>query len=109
MAAGDRCCALGVVRIVIGSVFPDRQIVLECHHGIEDREGHVEYGRLEEHVLDWKRAKSLVSASAWKVMLKFLAACEEEMMAKNKSSKGKLLHRFDEKKANTGNPPFSPI
>lgn len=107
MAAGDRCCAVGVIRLVMGDVFPVRQIVLECHHGIEDRAGAIEFGRIEPYALDWKRARSLVTAAQWKGVLAFVGACEEELMKHHKPAKGKRLEKFEDERPKNNAPPMS--
>ena len=109
MAAGQKCCAVGVIRIVLGDVFPDKGVSLEAHHGIEDDDGQVEYTRLEEHRLGWETARGLVSASDWKAVLKFVAACEKEMMEGHAAAKGKRLEKFDEGKVGKAAVPFSPL
>ncbi|MCC6312361.1 MAG: hypothetical protein IT345_15810 [Trueperaceae bacterium] len=109
MAAGDRCCAVGVVRLVLGDVFDRSEVLLEVHHGIEDAEGCVEYGRLEEHRIAWGEAKALVSAADWKAVLKFVVACEKEVMKSHAPAKGKLLVKFEEKTAGKPAAPFSPL
>lgn len=109
MAAGEKCCAVGVIRLVLGDVFDGKQVVLEAHHGIEDSEGGVEYARLEECVLAWKKARSLVTEKEWDAVLGFIAACEKELMKCHKPAKGKLLKKFDEQHAGKPPVPFSPM
>ncbi|MCE9581746.1 MAG: hypothetical protein K8T20_04430 [Planctomycetes bacterium] len=109
MAAGERCCALGVVRFVLGDVFGAKEVILEAHHGIEDDDGQVEYGRLEEHRLTWGKAKKLVSPAEWKAVLTLVAALEDELIAHHKPAKGKRLEKFDEGKVGKPAVPFSPL
>ncbi|MCE9583174.1 MAG: hypothetical protein K8T20_11840 [Planctomycetes bacterium] len=109
MAAGERCCAVGVVRFMLGDVFAPKEVILEAHHGIEDGEGQVEYTRLEEHRVGWDTAKGLVSAAEWKAVLKFVAACENELVASLPSASGKRLEKFDEGKVGRPSAPFSPL
>ena len=109
MAAGQRCCAVGVIRLILGDVFPEKCVNLEAHHGIEDEDGHVEYTRLEEHPLAWKKAKSLVKAQDWKAVLRFVAACEEALIDGYKPAKGKRLEKFVEEKVGKPAKPFNPL
>ena len=41
MAAGDRCCSVGVVRLVLGEVFDRNEVLLEVDDGIVDTGGGV--------------------------------------------------------------------
>ena len=109
MAAGERCCAVGVIRLVLGDVFSEKTVTLEAHHGIEDGDGNVEYTRLEEHPLGWAKAKTLVPAKDFQAVMRFVAACEKELMAGCAAAKGKRLEKFDEGKVGRPAAPFSPL
>lgn len=109
MAAGQRCCAVGVIRLMLGDVFSPKEVILEAHHGIEDDGGQVEYTRLEEHRIAWGKAKGMVTAAEWKTVMKFIAACEQELMDGHEKAKGKRLEKFDEKKIGKPAIPFSPL
>lgn len=71
--------------------------------------GGVEYGRLEEQRIPWDEARALVSATEWKAVLKFVAACEKEMLKGHAPAKGKLLVKFDEQMVGKPAAPFSPL
>lgn len=105
MSAGQKVCALGVVRFVLGEIFEAREVLLEAHHAIEATDGTLEYTRLEEHRLPWSQAKALVTAADWAAVLRFLAACEGRLSETMK----KPVVKFDESKAGAPAAPFSPL
>ena|SRR5687767_880579 len=88
MAAGDHVHCVGVLRIVVGPVF-SREVVVEVHKGIEDREGDLYYQQLETHSLDWKSFKKLAGKEDFEAVLRVLnkcgAVCSKEMKSLKKS------------------------
>lgn len=109
MAAGERCSAVGVIRLVIAEMFPANEVLAEIHHGIEDNEGEVEYTRLDEHSLTWAQAKALVPPEDWAAVLRFVGAVEADCKKKHPEFKKRALRKFDEKRKKSKVVPFAPL
>jgi len=89
MAAGEHTHCVGVLRIVVGQVF-DREVVVEVHKGIEDRDGDLYYQQLEMHSLDWKTFRRIAGKADFEAVLRVLnkcgAVCSKELKSLKKST-----------------------
>ncbi|MBI2922841.1 MAG: hypothetical protein HYY18_17445 [Planctomycetes bacterium] len=102
MAAGERCCALGVLRIVTSHDF-GKGVWAEMHLGVEDVEGELFYHQLHEVRFDWSQVKSKLGADDYAALLRIVATLEKAAHA-DKPLKTQQLVKFDPKKADRHTP-----
>lgn len=96
MPPGERCCCLGVLRIVTSTDF-GKGAWAEMHLGIEDTEGEMLYHQLHEVRFDWDQLKSKLGAEDYAALLRIVATLEKAAQA-DKALKPNRLVKFDPKK-----------
>ena len=97
MAAGERCCTLGVLRIVTSADF-GKGVWAEMHLGVEDLDGELFYHQLHEVRFDWSQVKSKLGADDYAALLRIVATIEKASHF-DKPLKAQKLVAFDPKKA----------